>query len=33
MDRTVIVLQNEGDGDGDAENNSHGAYVDGGVDK
>lgn len=33
MNRTLIVFESEVDDDGDVENNSHGAWVDGGVNK
>lgn len=33
MDRTLIVFRSEADNDGDVENNSHGVWVDGGVNK
>ena len=33
MDRNLTALESECDGDGDGENNSQGAWVDGGVTK
>lgn len=33
MDRTLIVFESEADDGGDIENNSHSAWLDGGVNK